>query len=67
MEKVEGNRLEAIDNPEWLKVEVDSVQHILHGIKRDGTIEWTTGELSPEQICALKKRIAELGRNKDGK
>ena len=60
MDKVEGSRLEAIDNPEWLKVEVDAVQHILHGIKHDGTIEWHTGELAPEQIDKLKKRIAEL-------
>ncbi len=62
MEKAEGCTLKAIDNPEWLKVEVDAVQHILHGIKRDGTIEWHTNELTSEKVEALKKRIAELER-----
>lgn len=60
MENVEGNSLAVIDNPEWLKVEVDALQHILHGIKRDGTIEWSTGELTPEQIDELKKRLVEF-------
>lgn len=62
MEKAEGSSLKAIDNPEWLKVEVDAVQHILHGIKRDGTIEWHTNELTREKVEALKMRIAELGK-----
>lgn len=60
MENVEGNSLAVIDNPEWLKVEVDALQHILHGIKRDGTIEWATGELTPEQIDELRKRLVEF-------
>lgn len=65
MEMEEGNELKAIESPEWLKVEVDAVQHILHGIKRDGTIEWYTNELTPEKVEALKKRIAELEKDKE--
>lgn len=56
MEKAKDNELKAIENPEWLKVDVDAVQHILHGIKRDGTIEWTTGELTLEKIAELNKK-----------
>lgn len=53
-----------IENPEWLKVEVDAAQHILFGIKKDGSVDWSIGVPGPirKELDELKKRISELER-----
>lgn len=40
----------------------DSEDHILLGIKRDGSVNWSVGVPEPirKELEALKKRIAEL-------
>ena len=48
---------EIIDNPEWLKVDVDDKQHILFGIKRDGSIDWSIGVPGP-----IKKELDEINK-----
>jgi len=52
--------LKVIDNPEWLKVDVDAKQHILHGIKHNGVVDYSTGELKPEEIEQLKKKFPSI-------
>lgn len=54
--------LKIVENPEWLWVVLDAANHVLFGIKRDGSIEWPIGVPEPimKEIEALKKRINEL-------
>lgn len=52
--------LKAIENPEWLKVDVDAEQHILYGIKHSGSVDWTTGKLSHEEVEQLKTKIENI-------
>ena len=61
-EVLEANGLKVVENPEWLWVVLDAANHVLFGIKRDGSIEWPIGVPEPimKEIEALKKRINEL-------
>lgn len=55
-----------VENPEWLWVVLDAAEHILFGIKQDGSIDWSIGVPMPikKEIDELKKEIIEL-KNKD--
>lgn len=57
---------EIIDNPEWLKVEVDAEQHILFGIKRDGSVEWSIGVPGPikKELDKINQRLMILESEK---
>jgi len=57
---------EIIDNPEWLKVEVDAEQHILFGIKRDGSVEWSIGVPGPikKELDKINQRLSILESEK---
>lgn len=57
---------EIIDNPEWLKVEVDAEQHILFGIKRDGSVDWSIGVPGPikKELDKIRKKLKELESKK---
>ena len=54
--------LKIVENPEWLWVIIDAADHVLFGIKHDGSIEWPIGVPEPvkKEIDALKKRINDL-------
>ena len=60
--EVKDYGFEVINNPEWMSVTVDAEKHVLFGIKRDGSVEWSIGVPGPirEELEALKKLIAEL-------
>ena len=60
--EVKDYGFEIVENPEWLKVEVDAEQHILFGIKRDGSVDWSIGVPGPikKELDDLDKRITEL-------
>ena len=53
---------ELIDNPEWIRVILDSEGKVLGGIHTDGSVDWKIGIPEPIQteLEALKKRISEL-------
>ena len=57
---------EIIDNPEWLKVEVDAEQHILFGIKRDGSVDWSIGVPGPikKELDKINQRLKILESEK---
>lgn len=57
---------EVIDNPEWLKVEVDAEQHILFGIKRDGSVDWSIGVPGPikKELDKINQRLSILESEK---
>ena len=61
-EVLDSYGLKIVENPEWLWVVLDAANHVLFGIKRDGSIEWPIGVPEPimKEIEALKKRINEL-------
>ena len=61
-EVLDSYGLKIVENPEWLWVVLDAANHVLFGIKRDGSIEWPIGVTEPimKEIEALKKRINEL-------
>ena len=61
-EVLDSYGLKIVENPEWLWVVIDAANHVLLGIKRDGSIEWPIGVPKPvkKEIYALKKRIDEL-------
>ena len=61
-EWVDDTGITYIDNPEWLKVDVDSEDKVLFGIKKDGSVEWSKGIPKPirDELKELKKRISEL-------
>ena len=61
-DKINSLGLQYIENPEWMWVITDSEDHILLGIKRDGSVNWSVGVPKPirDELDALKKRIAEL-------
>ena len=60
--EVKNYGFEVVENPEWLKVDVDAEQHILFGIKRDGSVDWSIGVPGPikKELDELRKEIAEL-------
>lgn len=59
---LESEGYELTNNPEWLRVLVDSEDKILIGIKRDGSIEWGAGIPKPirEEFEKLERRLAKL-------
>lgn len=64
--EVKDYGFDVINNPEWLSVTVDKEQHILFGIKRDGSVEWSIGVPGPirEELEKLRNEIAELKKQK---
>lgn len=64
-EKIDNLGLHITENPEWLYVITDAKDHILFGIKRDGSIEWSVGVPRPvrNEIEQLKKVIENLNPN----
>ena len=60
--EVKDYGFEVVENPEWLKVEVDAEQRILFGIKRDGSVDWSIGVPGPikKELDALKDRLSKL-------
>ena len=60
--EVKDYGFEVVENPEWLKVELDAKQRILFGIKRDGSVEWSIGVPGPikKELDSLDKRLTEL-------
>ena len=60
--EVRNYGFEVIENPEWLSVTLDKEQHILFGIKRDGSVEWSIGVPTPilEELKKLDMRIKKL-------
>lgn len=64
--EVKNYGFEVVENPEWLKVDVDAEQHILFGIKRDGSVDWSIGVPGPikKELDELRKEIAELKEKK---
>ena len=48
------------DNPEWVKVILDSENKVLAGIQADGTVEWGAGVPTPIREELLKKVDKEL-------
>ena len=64
--EVKDYGFDVINNPEWLSVTVDKEQHILFGIKRDGSVEWSIGVPGPirEALEKLRNEIAELKKQK---
>ena len=65
-DKIENLGLDALDSPEWLWVIVDSMQHVLFGIKHDGTIDWSLGIPKPinQVLDRLEQRVKDLEENK---
>lgn len=65
--EVKDYGFDVIDNPEWLSVTLDKEQHILFGIKRDGSVEWSIGVPGPikTELDALKKRVTDLEKEKN--
>ncbi len=59
---LESEGYELTNNPEWLRVLVDSEDKIIIGIKRDGSIEWGAGIPRPirEEFEKLERRLAKL-------
>lgn len=64
--EVKDYGFDVINNPEWLSVTVDKEQHILFGIKRDGSVEWSIGVPGPirEELEKLRNEIAEFKKQK---
>lgn len=60
--KVDDIGMEPIYNPEWIWVITDSVGHILMGIKRDGTVDWSLGVPGPirSELDTIKQRLSKL-------
>lgn len=58
---------ELIDNPEWIRVTLDSEGKVIGGIHPDGTVDLKGGISGPirDELDALKKRIAELEKDKE--
>ena len=65
--EVKNYGFDVIDNPEWLSVTLDKEQHILFGIKRDGSVEWSIGVPGPikEELEKLEIRIKKLEKTED--
>jgi hypothetical protein len=51
------------ENPEWVKVILDSEEKVLAGIKSDGTVEWSVGVPRPIREELLKKIDKEDGKS----
>ena len=51
------------ENPEWVKVILDSDEKVLAGIKADGTVEWSVGVPTPIREELLKKVDKEDGKS----
>ena len=64
--EVKDYGFDVINNPEWLSVTVDKEQHILFGIKRDGSVEWSIGVPGPirEELEKLRNERAEFKKQK---
>ena len=55
-EKIDDLGLHITENPEWIYVMTDAKNHILFGIKRDGSVEWSVGIPKPIEIELMKLR-----------
>ena len=64
--EVKDYGFDGINNSEWLSVTVDKEQHILFGIKRDGSVEGSIGVPGPirEELEKLRNEIAEFKKQK---
>lgn len=60
--EVKNYGFDVIDNPEWLKVDLDAEQRILFGIRKDGSVDWAIGVPGPikKEMDELRKQINEL-------
>ena len=58
--------LRIVENPEWLYVMTDAVDHILFGIRKDASVDWSIGVPRPikKELDELRKEIAELKKEK---
>lgn len=48
-----------VENPEWMRVLVDADDHILAGIKSDGSVEWSVGVPTPVKEY-ITEHLAEI-------
>ena len=54
------------ENPEWVKVILDSEEKVLAGIKSDGTVEWGAGVPTPIKDY-VKEQLDSKVDKEDGK
>lgn len=61
-ENVESLGMTVVDNPEWMWVMTDAVDHILFGIRKDASVDWSVGVPAPirKELDEIRQRIKEL-------
>lgn len=66
-EKIDDLGLHITENPEWIYVMTDAKDHILFGIKRDGSVEWYIGVPKPirDELEKLREEIAQLKKQNE--
>ena len=59
-DKIDDLGLHITENPEWIYVMTDAKDHILFGIKRDGSVEWSVGIPTPieNELKKLRDKIS---------
>ena len=60
--KIDDLGLHITENPEWIYVMTDAKDHILFGIKHDGSVEWSLGIPKPieNELMKLWDKIQQL-------